>query len=422
MRHLKAPLLLVLSLKLASLPAFAQQTPALAPEASAPEAGNVSPETAGRSTVPRALGRTINVRRGAVPVPAAGPQRPPDQSLNINGIPTLGLMTGGLNGTFVQIGSDVSAVASSDALRVVPMMGKGSLQNLADLLNLRGVDLALVAADSIRFAETRNLHPGIRTRISYIAKLYDQEIHTLAGADVHSVDDLAGKTVNVDVVGSGTSVTAPAVFEAMHLSVNLAYDIPSVALEKLKRGEIAALMYVNGKPSRLFATIPANSGLHLVALPTSELFLDTYIPATFTHADYPSLISDGETVETLAVPVLLTAYNWPPGTPRYQNLAAFTNLFFSRLPELLKPPYHEKWHDVSLRATVPGWTRAPYAQRWLDQSPTNSAAGPPAPVATGFEREAFTEWATGIGLPKLTATQTTELYRLWKLRRNQAQQ
>ena len=412
MRYFFCTLMVMFALHGASGRAMAQQPPAPAAE---PDAG--VPEVRQSPAVPPATLRRPFVRRAPAPTPT-GPHAPPDAPLSTDGTATLGMMTGGINGTYVQIGSDVAAVASSDTLRIVPLMGKGSLQNLADLLNLRGVDLALVSADAARSDEATRLYPDLRNRVHYIAKLYDQEIHVLAGMDAYTVADLADKTVNVDVVGSGTAVTAPAVFDAMHIAVKLAHDIPAVALEKLKRGEISALVYVDGKPSQLFGSLPPNSGLHLLQLPVSEALLDTYVPGKFTHADYPSLVPQGEDVETWAVPVLLTAYSWPTGTTRYKNLAAFTDLFFSRLPDLLQPPYHEKWRDVNIRATVPGWTRAPYAQRWLDRSGVQAAA---VPVATGFEKEAFNEWAAGIGLTKMTPVQNAQLFSLWRLRQNRQQ-
>ncbi len=389
------------------------------PPVPAAEPGDSVPDARRPPVAPRPIMRHPLRRDPAAP-PSSAVRTPPEAPLAIDGAATLGVMTGGLNGTFLQVGSDIAAVASSDTLRVMPLVGRGSLQNLADLLNLRGVDLALVSADSARAAEANPAYSGLRSRVHYIAKLYNQEIHILAAPDVFTVADLAGKTVNVDVAGSGTAVTAPAVFEAMHVPVKLAHDIPAVALEKLKRGEIAALVYTPAKPNRLFTSIPASTGLHLLQLPVSEALLDTYVPAKFTHADYPSLVLEGEEVETWAVPVLLTAYSWPVGTARYNNLAAFTDLFFSHLPELQQPPFHEKWRDVNIRATVPGWTRAPYAQRWLDRSGIQGAAAP-APVASGFEKEAFNEWAAGIGFTKMTPSQNAQLFSLWRLRRRQGQ-
>ena len=344
----------------------------------------------------------------------AAPKQPPAQALSIDGSVTLGLMTGELNGTFVQIGSDLSVVAASDALRVVPLLGKGSLQNLGDLLNLRGVDLALATADAAVSPAATKLYPNLRARVGYIAKLYDQEIHVLAGPDVHGLEDLAGKTVNADVAGSGTFVTATAMFDALHIPAKLANDTPNAGLERLKRGEIAAVVYVIGKPGRLFATMPASAGLHLVPVPVSDAMLQTYLPSTFTHTDYPALIAEGDTVETMAVPVLLTAYNWPAGTVRYRNLAAFTDLFFSHFRDLLQPPYHPKWHDVNLRATVPGWTRVPYAQAWLDRT-----AAPAEAPATADEERGFAAWAASIGLTSITPAQHTQLLGLWRLRQAQ---
>ena len=421
-RRWRLPLLLFIltAAALQSLSAHAQPAPVQAPNAQAPNAGDASP---GVETGPAATRARVVVpagHRDAARGSRADRQEPRTALAN-SGEPTLGLMTGELNGTFVQIGSDISSVVSSPSLRVVPLLGKGSLQNLGDLINLRGVDLALVAADAARYAEAKNLHPGLRNRLNYIAKLYDSEIHVLAGPDVHSLADLAGKTVNVDVEVSGTAVTAPILFAAMNIQVKMTHDTPDVGLLKLEHGEIAAAMYVIGKPGRLFTTIPPNSGLHFVPVPVSEDLARTYVPATFRHADYPNLIADSEAVETMAVPVLLMCYDWPADSPRYKNLATFTDLFFSHLSDLRQPPYSPKWRDVNPSANVPGWTRAPYAQQWLDRAGAGDLAVAAGPPAGPPEDREFTRWAAGIGLVKLTTTQRAQLFSLWQLRRTQPQ-
>lgn len=420
MRYSYRFLLVALSLGVAPSPGFAQSSPA-----SMPGPGSPWPGVKSRPALQHVPGPRPNAGRDALLTPVTSGRRVldnQDRPPALNRAAAVGIMTGGLGGTFLQIGSDLSAVVTTDKLRVMPFVGRGSVQNLGDLLYFHGVDLALLAADSVREAESQKLYPGFRRRVDYIAKLYDEEIHVLAGPDVHAFADLAGKTVNLGAVGAGTAVTAPALFDAYKISVNPTYESSVVALEKLKQGEIAAMMVVNGKPSQLIAAIPAGSGLHLLSLPASEALSDVYVPAKFTHADYPALTAEDETVETWAVPVLLTAYNWPARSPRYRNLAAFTDFFFSHLTELHQMPYHEKWHEVNLRARVPGWTRAPYAQQWLDRSVPHDAAALPVPVATGFLPEEFNEWTSGIGLTQLTAVQRTELFRLWKSRRLQAQE
>ena len=41
------------------------------------------------------------------------------------------------------------------------------------------------------------------------------------------------------------------------------------------------------------------------------------------------------------------------------------NAFFSKLPELQKPPRHPKWRETNLAATFPGWKRFEGAEEWL---------------------------------------------------------
>ena len=64
------------------------------------------------------------------------------------------------------------------------------------------------------------------------------------------------------------------------------YDNPT-ALQKLKSGELAALVRGIGRPIDFFAKVPANSGLHFVPIPFSKTFADYYSLGEFTNKDYP---------------------------------------------------------------------------------------------------------------------------------------
>ena len=131
---------------------------------------------------------------------------------------TVGIISGGPDGTYVRIAADLAAVLDDgDALRVLPILGKGSLQNLADILVLRGVDIGIVQSDVLAFARRERLLPGVDSLIQYIAKLYDEEVHVLARAEIARIEDLAGRPVNVDVRGSGTAMTAALLFDALGL-------------------------------------------------------------------------------------------------------------------------------------------------------------------------------------------------------------
>ena len=289
--------------------------------------------------------------------------QPNDTSIARANAGTVGVISGGIDGTYVRIAADLAAVLDDgQTLRVLPVLGKGSLQNLADILYLKGIDIGIVQSDALAYAKQRNLYPGIDRTIQYIAKLYDEEVHVLARKDIGRLQDLAGQPVNVDVSGSGTAMTASLLFDALGISVQTQnLDEPS-AVEKLKRGELAAVVFVSGQPSRLFASVPPDSGLHFLSVPLSDALAATYLPAELTHASYPDLIADGAPVPTIAVGSVMAVFAWQPGNERYAKVARFVDAFFTKFPELLKAPRHPKWKDVNLAAKVPGWTRFPPAQ------------------------------------------------------------
>jgi TRAP-type uncharacterized transport system substrate-binding protein len=327
---------------------------------------------------------------------------------------TVGIIGGEIDGTFMRIATDLTSVLNSDEFRVVPIVGKGSLQNLGDLLHLPGVDLALIAADVLVFAQTTRLYPEEIVKVQYICKLYDNDMHVCARPEIQTLSDLQGKPVNIDVEGAGTNLTARTVFKTLGIEPEFHTDEPTIAQDKLRHGAIAANVYLGGKPIRLFATEPADTGLHMVAVRSTPELEKTYLPAgQFMHADYPTLIPAGQTVETIGVGVTLAAFGWRPGTPRYRNLVTFVDKFFTSFPDLLKPPHHPKWHEVNLNAEQPGWVRFPPAASWL-------ADHPPAMAVTSDDTELktrFDQFLAQRGVPLLTPAQRDATWQYLKQER-----
>ncbi|NGM20792.1 TAXI family TRAP transporter solute-binding subunit [Roseomonas stagni] len=270
---------------------------------------------------------------------------------------TVGIVAGGVDGTYIRIAADLAAVLDdADRLRVIAMIGRGSVQNIADIMVLRGVDLGIVQSDVLAYARRERLFPSVDRLIQYVCKLYDEEIHILAAPGIASVQDLAGKAVNVDLPGSGTAMTASLVFSGLGVRVREENAPQDAALERLRRGEIAALVYVAGKPARLFAGVRPEEGLRLLPLPAEPALLDTYLPARFERADYPALVPEGG-IETMAVGAVLAVYGWAPGTERHRKVSRFVDALTERFDAFLRPPRHPKWREVNLAAEVPGWTR-----------------------------------------------------------------
>lgn len=293
------------------------------------------------------------------------------------------IVSGALSGTHVRVAADISAVLEPAGLRVLPVVSKGSGQNIDNLINVRGVDAALVQADVL--AAVRRQDPAQATMaeraISYVARLYDEEVHVLARPEIHGLEDLAGKRVNVDQEGGGTALTASVVLGALGIPVQAMHDNQEIALQKLRAGQLEALLYVAGKPVHLFDGIAEAEagGMHFL-LPLNPALLAAYVPGQLDHADYPSLIAPGSSVGTIAVGTVLAVYNWPTGSERYAALGRLVEATFDRLDELRRPPHHPKWHDTRLVAQVPGWPRFAPAQAWL-QRHVAGRAQPAAEVA-----------------------------------------
>jgi hypothetical protein len=135
----------------------------------------------------------------------------------------------------------------------------------------------------------------------------------------------------------------------------------------LQSDEVAALVRVVGKPVDFFTRIAPSSGLHLVPIPFTNTFSDYYTLAEFEPKDYPSLVTEGQKVDTIAVPAVLAVFNWPRGSDRYRRIERFVERLFTNWDQFLVPPRHSKWRDVNLGATVPGWTRHTIAAQTLER-------------------------------------------------------
>jgi TRAP transporter TAXI family solute receptor len=287
--------------------------------------------------------------------------------LNAN---TITVMTGTIGGTYVQFGADLASVLDDgDQIRVLPIVGRGSVQSIADILFLKGVDLGIMRADTLDYLERKGFTGNIRNQFAYITKLYNEEMHVVAKTSVKSLADLNGKRVAVDLPNGGTFVTAITIFDRLGIKPNYAFIEQRVAYEKLKSGELDAVVAVQGSPSRAVSQVKGDN-LHLVPIPYSEPLQGDYLPSELRAQDYPSLIPPGGRVDTVAVPAILAAYNWSPKNERYAKVEHFVKIFFDRLKSLQQPPFHPKWREVVLSAPLKGWTRFPAAQEWLDRNAT----------------------------------------------------
>jgi branched-chain amino acid transport system substrate-binding protein len=291
--------------------------------------------------------------------------------LNAN---TVTLVTGAFGSTYAQMGADLASVLDNGLdLRVLPVMGRGSVQAVADILLLRGVDAGIVRKDTLAYLERKNFADNIRNQFVYVTKMFNEEMHVLAPKAIQTIRDLDGKTVAVDLPDSSTFVTSINVFESLGVKPHLLYIEPRIALEMLRKGEIDAIIAVEGKPVQWLSQVN-DPNLHLVAVDYDKALRDDYLPAQLSSEDYPNLISPSTRVGTIAAEAVLASYNWQPGSDRYRRLALLVESLFSRTAQLQRPPFHPKWQELALVAPVAGWTRFKAAHDWIDRNAPVSAA------------------------------------------------
>jgi TRAP-type uncharacterized transport system substrate-binding protein len=296
---------------------------------------------------------------------------------------TVGVAGGLLSGSNMTFADELAQVLDDgDNLRVLPIVTYGAASNLEDLLYLRGIDVAITQSDVFEYFRTQRKIANLENRINYIVRLPTSELHVLARTDVNSLQDLQGKSVNFGPAGSASSLTGTIVFQRLGVQVTPTnFDNP-LALQKLKSGEIAALVRGINKPIDFFAKIPANSGLHLVPIPFTKQFEDFYALGEFTPQEYPTLVPPGSVTDTISVPAVLAVFNWQRGTDRYRKVQRFVEAFFTKFEQFQMPPRHPKWRDVNLAATVPGWTRWSVAEEMLQK--LRQASGVSQPAAADF--------------------------------------
>lgn len=295
---------------------------------------------------------------------------------------TVGIVSGGADGTYIRIAADLANVLDSDSLRVLPMIGRGSLQNLRDIMFLRGVDIGIVQMDARDQLKAENLQNDAVRRLRFITRLYNEEVHIIASRDITDIRQLDGKKVNIDKAGSGTNLTARLIFEKLGIKPDITTYDQGSSYERLRSGELQAAVYVAGRPVRAIAEFQSEGRFHLLPIPFEGEIAETYFPARFANADYPRLVDQDKPVETLAVGSLLAVFNWTENSDRYNRVKRFVDAFFSRFDEFLQPGRHPKWKEVNLAADVPGWERVKPAQEWLDRA---AMASKSSPLGQNFE-------------------------------------
>jgi TRAP-type uncharacterized transport system substrate-binding protein len=286
---------------------------------------------------------------------------------------TVGLAGGLIEGAPLRLAAEMARVVDDGPnLHVLPIVTRGATENLNSLLYLRGVDTAIINSDALE--EYKVQVPEIRSRITYLLNLFPSELHIFVRPEIQSLQDLAGKKVNFNTQGTAAAYSGPLIFSRLGINAENTFIPHQVALEQMRKGEMAAVVFITSKPVDAFVRGRWDPGFKFLPVKYESKLEDYYLPAVLEAAEYPSLIKQGERVETIAVPTALVSFNWPAQTNRYQRVARFVDILFSRIERLQAPGFDPKWKAINLGATVPGLDRFTAAQQWLDRQAHASQA------------------------------------------------
>jgi uncharacterized protein len=305
----------------------------------------------------------LPVLAGAIAVVALSAQAPRPRPADA--VRTVTILTDGIADPNSRAARAANALADRPAelggIRVLPIAGQGAVGNVRDLLNLRGVDLAILNSDILEFlAQTRQL-PGARTRIRYVTHLFDQKVYLLVRKELASLSDLRGRKLAVLSKGGGSHVTAVTLFGLSGIEVALEQLGQDAILDEASLSKVDGALLLSDELARVHLGADARATLRALPIPLTPPLRSAYQPAVI-EAEELAGFADPLRLETVSVSTLLAVYNWTKERgERYVNVTNFMRVFFAALPALRQRSTGSLWRQADVNAKIAGWTRHPAA-------------------------------------------------------------
>src|SRR5205814_5892833 len=191
----------------------------------------------------------------------------------------IGLAGGLVEGAPIRFATEIAGVVNDGGnMQVLPIVTRGPTENVNDLLYLKGIDAAIINSDSLE--EYKSQVPQIQQRITYVLSLFPSELHIFVRPEIKSLQDLVGKKVNFNTQGTAAAYSGPLIFSRLGLDVEKTFIPHQIALEQMRKGEMAAVVFITSKPVDAFVRGRWESGFKFLPVPYDSKFEDYYLPAT----------------------------------------------------------------------------------------------------------------------------------------------
>jgi len=301
---------------------------------------------------------------------------------------TISVIASSLETPYLNYAEDLADVLDDgDNLRILPIIGKGPVQTLTDLIYLKGIDAGIVPSDVLAYVRANKLLED--GKISYLAKFGSAQVHLVARREFATLAQLSGKRINIGRATDDRFVTASVILNDAGVSFTADDSDPATALAMLKAGKLDAVFLLERHPSSYLADITAADGLALVPVPMTDNLKSVYTPALLTSSEYPELLGANGAIESVSVSWVLAVFNWRKGTERYDKLVKLAQALYSQIDLLRMPNRHAPWDEVNLAAGVPGWERYIAAEEWLAGKLPKPETMDEEPVASQADFKAF---------------------------------
>ncbi|MDX1974673.1 MAG: TAXI family TRAP transporter solute-binding subunit [Rickettsiales bacterium] len=281
----------------------------------------------------------------------------------------LGIVTGPKTGTYYAFGKDIARMAAKSNFKIEIKSSEGSTENIRRLNSSENAGLGIVQSDVLGFLSRSKNPDSVRMagNLRMVFPFYHEEVHIFGRKSIKNFADLQGLKVAVGEEGSGNLLTAINLFSMMNVTPSDTIKIsPEKGLVAVLKGELDAVIFVAGKPVRLFKNLedfglPENKryaamleDTHFIPLDDPKI-LEEYKPADLTHDDYSFI---GSPVPTVSVQAILVSYDFSKNDEkaRCEKIGKLADIIRNNFSEL-KESGHMKWKEVNLNAKAGGWKR-----------------------------------------------------------------
>jgi TRAP transporter TAXI family solute receptor len=279
----------------------------------------------------------------------------------------IGLVTGSKTGTYIRFGQEISEIAKPYGLNIIVKESEGSIDNIKRIRSSENAAIGIVQSDVLGYLKDRTDFAAFADRLRLLFPFYNEEVHLFARKEIEDIKDLQDKTVVIGARGSGNWLTTKNLLRLMNIKPGKSIILkPPEAVVAVLNGEADAMVYVAGKPVKLFSKLERDKidakflnlvdKVHFVPLNHPDILRGEYVTSAISSNDYAWF--DGD-IQTIAVKAVLVSYDFSSKANSYYELRceqlALLGQAIRENIDKLKQNGHPKWKEVNLDQKVGIW-------------------------------------------------------------------